>query len=109
MAAIEKKLLSLTFFLFLSCSLLIGQELQKINGRITDSGSPLEGVGITIEDSDESTSSNTDGTYQLQVRPGDVIKYEFIGFRDAFYVEWIFKKGEQGYPSFRTIQERSFR
>ncbi len=82
-----KRLLHFLFFILsLTCSALLGQDLQNISGRISEAGSPLEGVVITIEDRDGTTSSASDGRYQLQVMPGDVIKYQFLGFRDAFYV-----------------------
>ena len=82
-----KKILHfLTISLFFSSSILLGQDLQKINGRITDGEKPLEAVTVLIEDSDQGTTSNSNGFYQLQVRPGDVIKYQYLGFKETFYV-----------------------
>jgi TonB-linked SusC/RagA family outer membrane protein len=72
---------------FLLCLLAIPLLAQNrgITGKITSSedGSLLPGVTILIKGTNQGTTTNADGTYQLNASKGDVIQASFIGFATA--------------------------
>ncbi|WP_202923392.1 SusC/RagA family TonB-linked outer membrane protein [Pontibacter pudoricolor] len=57
------------------------QDQVKIKGTITDEvGQPLPGVSIMVQGSTNGVISDTYGNYSLDVLPGDVLVFRFIGF-----------------------------
>ena len=54
----------------------------KVSGTVTSAdGKPIAGATVVIEGSHVGTSTNADGKYTLNVRPGDVLQVSFIGMQ----------------------------
>lgn len=71
--------------LFLCFSLTtFGQDL-KVSGTITDAatGTSLPGVSVTIKSSNQGTTTDFDGKYQLQVKQNDVLVFSYMGYQNA--------------------------
>lgn len=67
------------------CCMLVGpfgvQAQQIIGGIVTDeSGEPLPGVNVIIENTATGVSTDFDGNYQIQAEDGQVLVFSFIGF-----------------------------
>jgi len=54
--------------------------LKSIRGKITHLNAPLAHVNISLKGKNRGAKSNRDGSYNIKVRPGDIIKYSHIGF-----------------------------
>ncbi|WP_340066768.1 SusC/RagA family TonB-linked outer membrane protein [Ascidiimonas aurantiaca] len=53
---------------------------QTITGKVTDqSGVPLPGVSIVVEGTTNGTSTDFDGNFIINARPGDKLIFSFIG------------------------------
>jgi TonB-linked SusC/RagA family outer membrane protein len=60
--------------------------LPPVSGIIHASdGQPLAGASITIKGSNASTITNTDGTFTINVKPGDILVISFVGFATTEY------------------------
>lgn len=59
------------------------QENKKgISGTVKDqSGLSLPGVNITVKGSTNGTMTNSDGTYTIDVKQGDVLMFAFVGYK----------------------------
>lgn len=72
-------------FLFLvlfttSFTLLYSQNLT-VSGSVKDnSGAPLPGVNIQVKDSNNGTTTDFDGNYQITVNQGNVLVFSYLGF-----------------------------
>ncbi len=54
---------------------------KEISGTVTDGDSmPLIGVNVIVENSTNGVLTDFDGNYNIQVNPGDVLVYSFMGF-----------------------------
>ncbi len=54
-----------------------------ISGRVTDeAGEPLIGATVFIDGTNIGTATGMDGAYSLQVPPGSLVTYRFIGYND---------------------------
>ncbi|PWV56267.1 TonB-dependent receptor [Chitinophaga sp. S165] len=66
----------------------VAQQTQKltVTGTITDtSGAKLEGVSIVAENKKNvATMSNSNGKFVLDVEPGTMLRFSFIGFEQQF-------------------------
>ena len=70
--------------LFLSLSFVFCQDLSVLTGTVTDkdSGKALVGVNIIIEDSDNGTASDLNGSYTIFIQPGEVVlNVSYIGYK----------------------------
>ncbi|MCP4930745.1 MAG: TonB-dependent receptor, partial [Candidatus Marinimicrobia bacterium] len=78
-----KKTYFLQLFLFIGIG--FGQEISgSIKDKLTDA--PLNGVNITIENSDYGVSSNKSGLYTLDISPFEKehkVKFQHIGYDDV--------------------------
>ena len=72
----------LHIILFVSASILSGQEIT-VSGIITGSDiqDPLIGVSILIKGTDRGTTSDIDGSYQLEVTTGAILQFSYIGYK----------------------------
>lgn len=60
---------------------LISQE-QDIHGRVTDSaGHAIAGVSVMIKGTTHGTITNNDGDYKIVAREGDVLLFNYVGFK----------------------------
>lgn len=59
----------------------LGQN-RSITGTVTDAqtGSPLEGVGVQVQNSSVGTSTVADGTFSLQVAANAVLTISYVGY-----------------------------
>ncbi len=56
-------------------------QVKKVSGKVTDeSNNPLSGVSIIIQGKTEGTQTIADGTYSIDVTPGDVLNFSFVGY-----------------------------
>ena len=70
--------------LFLSLSFVFCLDLSVLTGTVTDkdSGKALVGVNIIIEDSDNGTASDLNGSYTIFIQPGEVVlNVSYIGYK----------------------------
>ena len=57
---------------------------KQVSGTVTDSdGQPLPGVSVFVEGTNVGTVTDINGTYNLTIRGGNVLKYSFFGMRDV--------------------------
>ena len=78
-----KSTCSLVFFLILVSPLFAQiktENSQYISGKITYSNVALPKVNITINNNEQGVETNIKGEYSIKAKPGDVIKYSYIGF-----------------------------
>ncbi|EHO05579.1 SusC/RagA family TonB-linked outer membrane protein [Myroides odoratimimus CCUG 12901] len=58
---------------------------KKLTGVVSEGGTPLPGVSVTIQGTNHGTQTDLDGNYSLNVKPGDVLVFSFIGMQDTTY------------------------
>lgn len=67
--------------LFFCTAITFGQQI-KISGTVTDeSNLPLPGVNITVKGSTIGTQTDFDGNYHITANIGNVLVYNYVGFR----------------------------
>ncbi len=73
------RLLSFVFAVVMSYSM---QAQTTVTGTITsaEDQEPLPGANIMIKGTSTGTSSDFDGNYSIEVNPGDVLEFSYIGF-----------------------------
>lgn len=55
----------------------------QVKGRVTDEkGNPLPGAAVIIHGTTQGVSTDMEGRYTLNVRPDDVLKFSFIGYKE---------------------------
>lgn len=77
------KLLKLRFFhvICLLCALNMWAQDSVINGQITDeTGMPVPGASIFVKGTQNGTSSDIDGNYQISAGPNATLVYSFVGY-----------------------------
>ena len=56
-------------------------QTAKITGKVSsESDEPLPGVSITVKGTVTGTTSNTDGTYQINANTNNTLIFSFIGY-----------------------------
>jgi len=67
--------------LLLSTFIVSAQE-KTVTGNVTDpNGIPLPGVNIFIKNTTSGTQTDFDGNFTLQVQPGKIIVFTYVGFK----------------------------
>lgn len=71
------------FLIGICCTEMKAQERQvMLSGIISDTtGEPLIGATVSIKGETTGTITDLDGKYQLQVKRGDVLVFQYIGYR----------------------------
>jgi iron complex outermembrane recepter protein len=74
-----------TFFIsvfFFVCANFAFAQKRTITGTVTDAstGTPLQGVSVTVKPSGAGTISNAGGTFSVQASNGDKIEFTYIGY-----------------------------
>ncbi|MBK8566773.1 MAG: TonB-dependent receptor [Saprospiraceae bacterium] len=71
---------SLTLLLFLGFSLSL--QAQKITGKVTsaEDGLPLPGVNVFIKNTTVGTTTEVDGSYEINAGKGAMLEFSFVGF-----------------------------
>ena len=55
----------------------------QVKGRVTDEkGNPLPGAAVIIHGTTQGVSTDMEGHYTLNVKPDDVLKFSFIGYKE---------------------------
>ena len=58
-------------------------EKIKVSGKIMDdNGEPLPGVYVFVVGTKAGTTSDFDGNYAIECKPGDKLRFSFMGFKD---------------------------
>ena len=74
-----------TFKLFYLWLLLLPVSLiaqQEVSGTVTDeSGLPIPGVNILVENTDRGTVTDFDGNYALEVSEGEILVFSYLGYQ----------------------------
>ena len=75
---------------FVSCFLLLlhagAQDVQegarKISGKVTDkaTGEPLQGVTVAVRKGKSAATTDRDGNFSLQIKPGETLEVSFVGY-----------------------------
>lgn len=56
---------------------------QTVKGRVlSDTGSPLAGVGVVVVGSNTGTATDRNGEFSLSLSPGDMIAFNYIGYEE---------------------------
>lgn len=76
-----KKYIIVLLIAVVSTVSLIGQEVRKISGTVSDGNTPLSNVQINVMNTDVSTFSDTEGKYRIEAKIGDVITYKYMGMK----------------------------
>ena len=63
-------------------ALLVAQESRLIKGKITDGSEPLSDVSVVIEGESTAVFTNSEGRYEVEAAPGDVLLYTYTGMKD---------------------------
>ena len=56
-------------------------QTKTIKGKVSLDNTPLKDVSISILDTQNGVASAADGSYQIKVNEGDVIRYSYIGLK----------------------------
>ena len=58
------------------------QQSRKISGVITDkSGQPVIGANVVVKGTTRGISTDYDGKYSIEVNEGEILTYNYIGFK----------------------------
>jgi TonB-dependent starch-binding outer membrane protein SusC len=76
-----KKLILLLSLLFMVYSAAFAQ-VGEVTGKVTDAadGQTLAGVTVLIKGTVNGTITNVNGDYKINVKPGDILVFSFIGY-----------------------------
>ncbi len=56
---------------------------KVITGKVIDEkGNPLVGVSVAIKGTSQGTTTGNDGSFSIDVNPGDVLSFSFVGYED---------------------------
>jgi TonB-dependent starch-binding outer membrane protein SusC len=76
----KTKLFKILTLLLLSCNFLFAQQ-RKISGKVSDQNSQaLPGVNVGVKGTQNGTSTNSNGVFELNVKNGDILVFSFIGY-----------------------------
>lgn len=67
------------YFLLILPALLVAQESRLIKGKITDGNLPLPDVAISIEGKSGGTYTNSEGRYEIEAEPGELLIFSYTG------------------------------
>lgn len=56
-------------------------QTKKVTGVVTSNGEPLIGVSISVKSTGFGTITDFDGNYEIKAKKGDVILFDYLGFR----------------------------
>ena len=60
---------------------LLGQDVRKISGTVSDGRAPISNVQISVMNTDTTTFSDAEGKYMLEAETGDVLTYNYMGMK----------------------------
>ncbi len=56
--------------------------IRKISGYVSNLGKPFSGVNVRTSDSLHGTVTDVRGLYEIEARPGDILRYSYVGFQN---------------------------
>ncbi|OBQ55294.1 SusC/RagA family TonB-linked outer membrane protein [Tamlana sp. s12] len=60
---------------------LFAQDGYQVSGTVTDeNNTPIPGINVIIAKTTTGTATDFDGGFQLEVKPGDVLQFSYIGY-----------------------------
>lgn len=69
------------FILGLSVHVVLAQNQRTVTGTVTDaSGLSLPGVNIVVQGTNRGTQSDFNGSYSIEVSPGESLEFSYLGF-----------------------------
>ena len=76
------KLITLFLSLFISSQSLLAQSTFSLTGTVTDdTGMPVPGANVFVEGSNQGTTTDFDGNFQIQVKQNDIVLVSYIGYK----------------------------
>lgn len=75
---------TMALFMVLFVQLSFAQE-KTLSGVVTEAGMSLPGATVIIQGTQNGTQTDLDGQYSINVKPGDVLVFSFIGLDDVTY------------------------
>lgn len=75
----KKNLLFFLLITFLSISQVLAQDVI-VTGKVTSADGPIAGVSIKVKNSTNSTSSSSNGSYEIKAPKGGVLVYSYVGY-----------------------------
>ncbi len=74
----------LTLFLVLVVQLTFAQQQFTVTGTVTDdSGLPLPGVNVIVENTNRGTQTDFDGNYSIDVSTGEMLLFTYVGYTNG--------------------------
>lgn len=70
----------IVFIIILITHICLGQ-VKKVTGIVSDASGPLPGASITVKETRKGTSTNIDGAYSIEVKKGQTLVFNFIGYQ----------------------------
>ncbi|WP_333876409.1 MG2 domain-containing protein [Flavobacterium sp.] len=61
----------------------IPKNSKTIYGIVTDQSGPLPGVNVVVKGTNRSVQTDFDGNYEIEVKPGEVLVFSYIGFNNV--------------------------
>lgn len=78
---IQNQLLKKILLLFCGFCLYHISQAQTITGKVTgENSTPLSGVSVEIKNSNKGTSTDANGLFSINAKPGDVLVFTFVGY-----------------------------
>ena len=78
----KSKVTSLLLMLLLFPVMSVMAQTMTVKGIVTDtSGEPLVGVSVLVKGTSFGTQTNIDGEFSLKANQGDVLKFNYVGYR----------------------------
>ena len=77
----RKVLLSLSLF----CAATYAAQAVTVTGTVQDDSGALPGASVMIKGTDEGTEADDKGNFSLEVKPGDVLEIEYLGYVTQTY------------------------
>ncbi|CAM3799588.1 TonB-dependent receptor [Pontibacter korlensis] len=56
-------------------------DIFLIKGKVVDAANPLPGVSVVVKGTSNGTVTSVDGSFEIRVRPNDVLVFSMIGFQ----------------------------
>lgn len=70
------------FIMLLICVSAFAQESLTLKGQVVDAGDnmPMPGVNVIVAGTNNGTSTNFDGNYEIDAKEGDVLQFTYVGY-----------------------------
>jgi len=72
----------ITVMVFFCALGMLAQESRIVSGKISDGKNPLQDVQIRVGDTDNSSFTDAEGQYSIQVISGEVLHYSYTGMKE---------------------------